>query len=521
MVRDNANLRAGLSREGVRWAFTSVHGANWIPVTWLTYLADEEIGGLAPAGVHATNVALHGASSLLLFAALLAATRRALASFFVAAVFALHPIQVETVAWASERKGLVAGVFWMLALLVHVRGGRAPRSALRIAALGALMALGLLAKGVLVTLPAALLLVDLWPLGRFAREGGGFDRAAFRAAVLEKVPLVALAALGSLATFLAQREGGATASLGSLPLADRLANVPVAYLRYVGKIVFPTGLAPFYPHPEAGTSALAAALAGAVLLAATALAVRALPRRPHLAMGWLWFLGVLVPMLGIVQVGSQALADRYAYLPIVGLAAAAGFEAADRARGRRGASIALGAAALVVPLALGALAARQCALWRDGRTLFEHTLRTTGPANWVAHEQLGAALLEEGRTAAGIAELEEALRLRPRSERLLNNVAWLLATAPDPQVRAPARAVQLAKRAQDVAGATPATLDTLAAAYAAGGRFGEAERAQREALRLEEAAGGAAAGAYRERLAGYAAGRAFVAPPSAAPSVRR
>jgi tetratricopeptide (TPR) repeat protein len=228
-----------------------------------------------------------------------------------------------------------------------------------------------------------------------------------------------------------------------------------------------------------------------------------------------------VPMLGIVQVGSQALADRYAYLPIVGLAAAAGFEAADRARGRRGASIALGAAALVVPLALGALAARQCALWRDGRTLFEHTLRTTGPANWVAHEQLGAALLEEGRTAAGIAELEEALRLRPRSERLLNNVAWLLATAPDPQVRAPARAVQLAKRAQDVAGATPATLDTLAAAYAAGGRFGEAARAQREALRLEEAAGGAAAGAYRERLAGYAAGRAFVAPPSAAPSVRR
>jgi tetratricopeptide (TPR) repeat protein len=520
MVRDNANLRAGLSREGLRWAFGSVHGANWIPVTWVTYLADQEISGLAPGGVHATNVLLHALSALLLFAAFLRATGAPFAAFFVAGVFALHPIQVETVAWASERKGLAAGVFWMGALLAHVSGGKGPRSAARIAALAALMAAGLLAKGVLVTLPFALLLADLWPLGRLARGDRAVDRAALRSALLEKAPLFALAALGSLATFLAQRAGGATASLERLPLGDRLANVPVAYLRYLGKLVFPSGLAPFYPHPEGGVGAAAALCATAVLLAATALALRAVRARPYVTFGWLWFLGVLVPMIGFVQVGSQALADRYAYLPIVGIAAAVGFACGALARGGPRLAQALGAAAVLVPLALGVLAAEQRALWRDGRTLFVHALRATGPDNWVAHEQLGAAWLEEGRTAEGIAELEQALRLRPRSASLLNNVAWLLATSPDPKVRAPARAVQLARRAQEVAGTSATSLDTLAAAYAAAGRFAEAERTQREALRMAEAEPDAPLAAYRERLARYAVGDAFVAPPPS-PSARR
>jgi tetratricopeptide (TPR) repeat protein len=517
MVRDNAHLRAGLSAAGVRWAFSSVHGANWIPVTWLTYLADFATSGLAPGAVHATNAAFHAASALLLFAALLRMTGAPFAGFFVAGVFALHPIQVETVAWAAERKGLVSGFFWMVAVWVHARGGSGPRSARQRAALAAILALGLLAKGAVVTLPFALLLLDLWPLGRLARDGRRLDAGALRSAIVEKLPLFALAALGCIATFLAQRAGGATASLGSLPLAERIANVPVAYVRYVAKILAPSGLAPFYPHPEAGTSALAALAAAAALLAATALALRALARRPHLAVGWLWFAGVLVPMIGVVQVGSQALADRYAYLPIVGLATAAAFEARARGEGRPRLATALAVAAVAIPLGLGALAARQRALWSDTRTLFEHTLRVTGPANWVAHEQLGAAWLEEGRTALGIAELERALELRPQSTRLANNVAWLLATSPDPLVRRPARAVQLAKRALDAGGATPEAHDTLAAAYAASGRFAEAAAAEREALRLEEAAGGSRAAAFRGRLEDYIAGRPYLA----APAVRR
>ncbi|HVH06627.1 MAG TPA: hypothetical protein VNE71_11565 [Myxococcota bacterium] len=524
MVRDNAHLRAGLSAEGVRWAFESVHGANWIPLTWLTYLADQELSGLAPGGVHATNVALHGLSALLLFAAFLRMTGSPLASFFVAGVFALHPIQAETVAWASERKGLVSGMFWMLAVLVHAGGGREARTPARIAASAAIQAIGLLGKGTLVTLPFALLLLDLWPLGRLSRAGRTIDAAALRRAVLEKTPLFAVSALGALATFLAQRAGGAVASVGVLPLGERLANVPVAYVRYVAKIFWPSGFAPFYPHPE-HTSLFAVLGAAAAIAGLTALAVAALPRRPHLAVGWLWFLGVLVPMIGIVQVGSQALADRYAYVPIVGLAAAVGCEAAERARGRAALRRALGLAALVVPLALGALAARQAALWRDGRLLFAHALVVTGDGNYVAHQHLGASWLEAGRPERAASELEAALRLRPQSLTLLNNLAWLLATSADAGVRRPDRAIELARRAIDVGGAVPARLDTLAAGYAAAGRLAEAVATEDEAVRLLEGSGADAAG-YRERLQSYRAGRPWIekgreaAPVSPAPQPR-
>jgi tetratricopeptide (TPR) repeat protein len=517
MVRDNLALRAGLSAEGVRWAFSSVHGANWIPLTWVSYLADQEIAGLAPGGVHATNVVLHALSALLLFAAFVRMTGALAPSFFVAGVFALHPIQVETVAWASERKGLLSGVFWMLAVLVHAGGGGEPRTRARIAALAAIQALGMLAKGMLVTLPFALLLLDLWPLRRLGREGRAIDPAALRAAVVEKAPLFLVSALGAFATFLAQRAGGAVAGVERLGIDERLANVPVAYLRYLGKIFWPSGLAPFYPHPE--VTGLAVMLAAAAAVAAiTALALAMLPRRPCLATGWLWFLGVLVPMIGVVQVGSQALADRYAYVPIAGLAAAIAFGAADLVRGRRSTGRALAVAAAVVLLALGAAAARQVALWRDGRVLFAHAVRVTGPGNYVAHEHLGAAWLEAGRPDVAIGELEEALRLRPASDALLNNVAWLRATSPDAAVRQPQRAVELARRAIDYHGSTASALDTLAAAYAAAGRFAEAVATQTEAVRQIEAAGAPDAASYRERLESYRAGRAWVAPFSPPPS---
>jgi tetratricopeptide (TPR) repeat protein len=223
-------------------------------------------------------------------------------------------------------------------------------------------------------------------------------------------------------------------------------------------------------------------------------------------------------MIGVVQVGSQALADRYAYVPIAGLAAAVAFGAADLARGRRSVAPALAVAAVVVPLALGAAAARQVALWRDGRVLFAHAVRVTGPGNYIAHEHLAASWLEVGRPDVAIGELEEALRLRPSSDALLNNVAWLRATSPDATVRQPQRAVELARRAIDAHGSTASALDTLAAAYAAAGRFSEAVATQAEAVRQIEAARAPDAEGYRKRLESYRAGRAWIEPFSAPPS---
>ncbi len=520
-ITDNPWLEQGLSRDGVSWAFRSVRGANWYPLTRLSFLAEEEIHGLSPAGVHATNVLLHAASAVLLLLALARMTGRLGASTAAAALFALHPFAVESVAWATERKGLLAGLFWMAALRVYAGVGRAPLSWRRSTAVALCLAACLMAKPVGVTLPFVLLLLDAWPLGRLHPGSGA---AAGRAgvsparALAEKAPLFALAAASAAATFVAQRAAGVVVAVEQLPLGQRFANAAVAYVTYLRRFLWPSDLAVFHPHPEGSLPAATVVFSLALLLGVTALALWQRWRRPWLLVGWLAYLGPLVPMLGLVQVGAQATADRYAYLPMVGLcvlAAWGGAELAGRGRARR-AAVALATAGVLAALALSAR--QQLRHWRSSESLFTHALAVT-KRNHVAHAQLGMALLAQGRTAEGLAQLRESLRVRPGYLEIANNLAWLLATLPDPALRDPDEAVALARAAaKQSGGQDPRVLDTLAAAHAAAGHFDRAVWFATLAIQVAARRGDEPlALAIRARLALYLAKQPYVEPPGAAP----
>jgi Tfp pilus assembly protein PilF len=417
---------------------------------------------------------------------------------------------VESVAWASERRDVLSGVFWQLGLLAFAFAARGahPRSAH--AALFASFGLGLLAKPSVVTLPFVLLLLDAWPLGRLGRRGRGIAARALARAFVEKLPLFALSAAACWMTLRAQSAAGVVLALERLPVAERVGNALVAYVVYLRRFLWPSDLAVFYPLSGSGLPFWQPLGAGLLLLALTLLALRAWPRRGYLAVGWLWFLGVLVPMIGLVQVGSQALADRYMYLPLTGLAIALAWGVSDavgrHARRRT-------AAACVALLVVGALAwttRLQLRHWRDSVSLFEHALAVT-EGNAVAHTQLGAAYSERGQIGLSIRHYWEAVRLRPDDVIALNNLAWLLATARDPSLRDPAFAVALAERAASLSPIpSPDVLDTLAAAYASAGRFDDAVRTLERALVWSDAdAAPAPVKRLRERLGLYRAKRAY------------
>jgi tetratricopeptide (TPR) repeat protein len=406
-VTDVPAVRGGLSWAGVVWAFTSSHGVAWQPVTWLSHMLDVTWFGMQPGGHHATSVALHALNACLLFGWLARATGRAGASLLVAALFAVHPLRVESVAWVAERKDVLSTAFALLSLHAYAawarRGG-----ALRYAACAAALALGLLAKPMLVTLPLLMLLLDHWPLGRLE------DLASLRRRVVEKVPLAALCAAVAAITLSAQKaamEAGA-----SLPPGARAANAALAVVRYLANTLWPAGLSVHYPHPYiAGTGgappAAWAVAACALLVAALTLAALRGPRPARV--GWLWFLVGLVPTLGLVQVGTQALADRYTYLPLVGVFVALAWTGSDLAarlapRARR--AVAGAAAALVGALALVAHA--EAAQWRDSVSLFEHGLAAE-PRAATLHLDLGLAYEKRGDPARAEHHYREALATNP------------------------------------------------------------------------------------------------------------
>jgi len=509
-ITDVAEVQAGVTLEGVGWAFTTFHCANWFPLTWLSWMLDAELHGLDAGGFLLTNLLLHALASALFFLALTRLTGELPRSAFAAAVFAVHPLHVESVAWISARKDVLSGVFFMLALLAFASVARAQQAWRARLALSASLALGLLAKSTLVTLPCVLLLLDAWPLGRLARVGGRLDARRLAHALIEKLPLFALAVASCLVTWRAQAAAGVVASFDRLALGDRVANALVAYAVYLRQFAWPSRLAVFYPHAGSGLPIWKPLLAGALLLCLTLLALRSWPRRGYLAVGWLWFLGVLVPTIGLVQVGSQALADRYMYLPLAGLAIALAWGAPDLLGGHPRRRVALTGAAVLV-LALLAVATRlQLRHWHDSVSLFEHALEVTED-NHIAHVHLGAAYAERGRLDETARHYREAVRIRPDFEKAVNNLAWLLATAHDPALRDPTYAVSLAERAVALSPAPdPAVLDTLAAAYAAAGRFGDAVQTGQRALREAEATGSPAlAEPLRARLALYREQRAY------------
>ena len=415
-VMDNPTVASGLTAHGVVWAFGASHAANWHPLTWLSHMLDVELFGLDAGAHHLTNVFLHAVNSLLVFALFGVMTGQPWHSAFVAMVFALHPLRVESVAWVSERKDVLGACFWMLTVLAYVRWTRRPGPA-RYAAVLALFALGLMAKPMLVTLPAVLLLLDYWPLGRLSPRALGARTA-------EKLPLVVLAGLAAAATVYAQRAGGAMVALDRIPLAARLANASISYVRYIGATVYPVHLAIFYPYrPWPAWMALAATGA---LVAVSAAAVRLSRRCPYLLFGWLWYVVTLTPVIGVVQVGSQAMADRFTYVPQIGLSVILAWGAGEVLRGWRHRDVALGAAALAIGVVCVVVSARQTRYWRSTEALFDRALAVTRD-NYLAQLSLGAALVDQGRLDEARAHYFEGLRLNPGSAIAQVNVGNVLA----------------------------------------------------------------------------------------------
>jgi protein O-mannosyl-transferase len=418
-VTANPIVQEGLTLKGLSWAFTTTRGGNWCPVTWLSHMLDCQFFGLNAGGPHLVNVGLHLANSLLLFLWLLYLTDSLGCSFMVAALFALHPMHVESVAWVSERKDVLSTFFWLLTMWAYVWHVRRPGWG-RYLSILVCFSLGLMAKPMLVTLPFVLLLLDYWPLARLSLSVRGAAAAtaapepgvSFKRLVWEKTPLFALAALFCLVTIYAQKTVGAFWSLKTLPFTTRLANALTTYVTYIGKMFWPAHLAVAYPYP-AHNPPLMPVLAAALLLAGlTFLALRQARRHPYLLVGWLWYLGTLIPVIGLVQVGRQAMADRYTYVPFIGLFIAVIWGTAALASRWRASRFLLPVGAGAVLVALAVCAWVQVGYWRNSITLYEHTLNVTGN-NALVHVNLGVALAEQGKLNQAIAQYNAALRLQP------------------------------------------------------------------------------------------------------------
>lgn len=576
-VYKNPEVAGGLSLHGIVWAFTHVHAANWHPLTWLSHMLDSQLYGLNAGGHHLTNVLLHLATGISLFLVLRQLTGSFWRSAFVAAIFAIHPLRVESVAWVAERKDVLSALFFMLTIGAYVRYTRLPKSAGRYALVAVLFTLGLMCKPMLVTLPLVLLLLDYWPLKR--------DRSPriWQGLILEKLPLLALAAASCAVTFFAQTIAIRPLAFISLPV--RMGNALTATVAYLRQLVWPSGLAVLYPF-SAGEINAARVILSVLLLAGITLAVILLHRRRYLVTGWLWYLVMLAPVIGILQVGDQARADRYTYLPHIGLYLLLTWGTVDLCAPWRYGRQFLGAFAAVILAAFIFTARTQASHWRNSESLWTHTLASTSD-NTTAHKNLGVVLYEKGRITEAIAHYQEALRIMPRQpnvhahlgnaflqlgqldeavahfekeleivpnsadahsnlgvvflakghveesiahlEKALqiapesadahynlgnallragrvqealthykkalqinprdaeteNNMAWVLATWPDAQVRDAAKALELAAHADSLTGGKrPIITATLAAAYAEAGRFPDAVLTAERAARL-------------------------------------
>jgi tetratricopeptide (TPR) repeat protein len=400
-VYENPVVARGLTHQGVVWAFAHFHSANWHPLTWLSHMLDCQLYGLHPGGHHLTNVLLHSATVIALFLVLREMTGALWRSAFVAAVFAIHPLRVESVAWVAERKDVLSGLFFILALGAYVGYVRRPWSLGRYSLVLLVFALGLMCKPMLVTLPVALLLLDCWPLQRADSAGR---------LVLEKLPLLALSVIACVVTLMAQNE--AIQSVGTISPPARFGNATVTCLVYLRQMIRPAGLAAYYPFPPNGLPAWEAGLA-ALLLAGFSIVVWAERKtQPWLLTGWLWYLVMLLPVAGLIQVGGQAHADRYTYLPQIGIYVAVTWLAAEWGAKQRAGRLVFGSLMTGVLVVLMVCAWKQTAYWKNSETLWTHTLAcTTG--NSVAHNNLGTVLHQEGRLDEAIIQCQDALQIKP------------------------------------------------------------------------------------------------------------
>jgi protein O-mannosyl-transferase len=407
-VTDNWYVKNGLSFESVKWAFTTWHQGNWHPLTWMSHLIDSTVFGMNPVGHHLVSVGFHIANVILLFLILKKMTGAIWPSAFVAALFGVHPLAVESVAWVAERKNVLSNFFAFLTILAYLRYSQKPEWR-RYAVIAILFAAGLLSKSMLVTLPFLLILLDYWPMCRFAELNG---RQWLRRAIIDKTPLIAISAAFCVVTYLAQAHAEAVMDMISLPPGLRVSNALMSYVRYIGKLFYPTPLAVLYPLDKSGYSLLEIGGCLTLLLAVTAVVILERRRRRFLLTGWLWYLGTLIPVIGLVQVGVQSMADRYMYLPGIGIyiiVAWLASEAAAKLRLPKAVPAVTGAVILVVLLLI---TRSQIGYWKDSESLFKHALDVT-KNNTVMYNNYGQVMKSQGHLDEAIDNFRHALEIRP------------------------------------------------------------------------------------------------------------
>jgi protein O-mannosyl-transferase len=540
-VYEVPEINSGVSPHNLKWAFTHWPSTNWFPLQNISHMIDFTLFGSNPGAFHVTNVVLHTIAAVLLFLVLLFFTNAIWRSAFVAAVFAIHPLRVESVAWIIERKDVLSGAFFMLTLGAYFYYTRKP-SVARYVMMSIFLAAGLLSKAMLVTTPLILLLLDYWPLRRAQKSHVTRHMSqvsSCRDLIVEKIPLFFIALI---VAFLTSRGiAPAHSAADQLPFFARVANALVSYLVYIWQTIWPANLGVFYPFPQSGLPIWQPILAAAILLAITIAVVGLRKSRPYLFVGWLWYLIMLAPVIGIVQVNLQAHADRYTYLPQIGLLimvtwAVADFLKTPNAQRRTSNveskplnsalnverwTLSVFCCAIIIALALTSRV--QASYWRDSETLWSHTLAVT-ENNYFAHASLADLLMRRGRVKEAIEHSEKALEIRPNDADAQNNLglamlqtgdtkravahlekalaidpghmnaevnfAWVLATSSEDSLRNGARAVQLAEDVMNRAGHSNAiVLRTLAAAYAETGRFNDAIAAAQQAIEIARATG--------------------------------
>jgi len=410
----NRHVQAGLTREGFVWAFTTTHANFWQPLTWLSHMLDCQLFGLRSGMHHMMNLLFHIGNSLLLFLVFKSMTKALWESAFVAALFALHPLHVESVAWVAERKDVLSTFFWMLTMFVYIKYADKP-GVMKYLLVCTFFILGLMAKPMLVTLPFVLLLIDYWPLDRLQKRwaekahNSKRSKLSLTGLIAEKTPLFALAAVFSVIAFLAQ--GEAVQSLGEFQFKARVANALVSYVSYIRKMFWPSDLAVFYPYQQT-MPVWQASVSGFLLLFVSFSAVEMGRKRPYFWVGWFWYLGTLIPVIGLIQVGNHAMADRYTYIPLIGLFIIVSWGISDLSRKWRYRKQVISVSVGVLILILSVCSWVQVRHWKDSIALFSHTITVTDD-NWMAHNNIGFPLLQEGRNQEAIKHFTEAVRIRP------------------------------------------------------------------------------------------------------------
>ena len=468
-VYKNPNIQAGITLKAIKWAFTTSHAGNWHPLTWLSHMLDWQLFSLNPAGHHLTNLVFHITNALLLFVVLKQMTGAIWPSAFVAALFALHPLHVESVAWVSERKDVLSTFFWLLTMWAYIRFVRCPRIT-RYLPVVVFFALGLMSKPMLVTLPFVLLLLDYWPLDRLNPK---HPKAGL---LIEKIPLFAMVFASCIITYIVQRKAGAMHTTENYNLLIRFANVFISYLQYINKTIWPVRLAMFYPHPGPNVSFSFAVVSAALLLAVTILILRLAKNHRYLVTGWFWYLGTLVPVIGLVQVGDQAMADRYSYITLTGLFIIIAWGLPELLEKWPHRKIVLWTSSLMVLSALAICAHIQQRHWKNSITLCEHALKVTKD-NYQAHFCMTEMLLEQDRIDEAIRHNTEAVRIKPDYVEAINGLGLALYRAGRIN-----EAIYYYNRALEIDPGIAAVHLNLAAVFVSKGRFAEAVPHYRIAL---------------------------------------